>query len=890
MDPEKTKAIREWPVPKDKHQLRSFLGLCTYYRRFVQGYANVAKPLTRLTEEGRAYLWTNESQMAFEQLKGVLTTSPILGYPNAHGDFVLDTDASNEGIGGVLSQVQDGQERVISYFSKTLSKPERNYCVTRRELLAIVKSLEHFYKYLYGRKFLLRTDHAALKWLLQFKNPEGQVARWIERLQEYDFNIEHRAGIRHGNADALSRRPCPDDCGHCKRAEEKDGFVRVTQVIDEVWQPAEVGKDQQEDADLKHLLEWKTNGQRPTWNQIAYSIPSLKVYWAQWDSIIIDDDGLLKRVLKNEDGTEGRKQLLIPKKRVAEVLGELHDKAAGGHLGVKKTLGKVRERFYWANLKVDVADWCRKCAVCAASNGPQRRPRAPMQQYNVGSPFERVAIDAAGPFPETEDGNKYIIVVMDYFSKWVEAYALPNQEAATVADVFIKEWICRFGAPNELHSDQGRNFESALFQEVCKTFNIRKTRTTPLHPQSDGMVERMNRTILRHLSKVVADHQRDWDQHLPLFLMAYRSSVHETTGHSPTSTVFGREIRLPCDLKFGCKPGEDLDGEDYISNLRRRLDEIHDRVRINIERASDRMKERYDVRANEGGYQTGDQVWLFNPQRKRGYSPKLQRSWEGPYQVLERINDVVYRIQKIPRGKPKVVHFNRLSPYEGDNHEEQVQRTRLDDSFEEFMTTYGESSGARFGVVNEVEGDLFNVPRRYALACCIAKDLRMNHGIARVFKSKFDEPRPQNYCETEVGDVFYLKHCDRRVLYLVTRGSSLDGATYQDIWKVLQRLRERLLTEGIFEVAIPRIACARDGLNWRVVRNMIEVTFKDTGIQFLVCNFNPDKSKEDRRMIDCYFFNTTGCTRGTACRFRHDFINRSGTKEVFRDGTHLRRG
>lgn len=202
-DPEKVRAVKEWPVPKDKHDVRSFLGLCTYYRRYILGFANIAKPLTRLTEKSRKFEWDNDSQCAFENHKSAMVTAPILSYPLPTGEFILDTDASNVGIVGVLSQVQDGQEKVIGYFSKVLSKPERNYCVTRRELLAVVKSVKHFYKYVYGREFLLRTDHAALKWLLSFKKSEGQVARWIERLQKYTFKIEHRSGKSYRNADAL---------------------------------------------------------------------------------------------------------------------------------------------------------------------------------------------------------------------------------------------------------------------------------------------------------------------------------------------------------------------------------------------------------------------------------------------------------------------------------------------------------------------------------------------------------------------------------------------------------------------------------------------------------------------------------------------------------------
>jgi hypothetical protein len=174
-DPQKLEAVRKWPTPRNKHEVRSFLGLCTYYRRFISGFTDIAKPLTRVTEEKRAFQWTPEVEAAFQTLKGALCTSPILAYSQSEGKFIVDTDASNVGIGGVLCQLQDGQERVISYYSKTLSKAEKNYCVTQRELLAIVKSLEHLHKYLYGQKFHLRTNHSALTWLMSFKNFEGQT-------------------------------------------------------------------------------------------------------------------------------------------------------------------------------------------------------------------------------------------------------------------------------------------------------------------------------------------------------------------------------------------------------------------------------------------------------------------------------------------------------------------------------------------------------------------------------------------------------------------------------------------------------------------------------------------------------------------------------------------
>lgn len=869
VDEEKVASIKQWPQPTDKHQIRSFLGLCTYYRRFIRKFADIAKPLTRLTEEAREFHWDKDCQTAFETLKEHLTTAPILGYPLPEGEFILDTDASNVGIGGVLSQIQGGQERVLSYFSKVLSKPERNYCVTRRELLAVVKSVEHFYQYLYGRKFLIRTDHSALKWLMQFKNPEGQIARWIERLQEYDFRIEHRAGVSHRNADSLSRRPCPVECSHCVRTEAKEPALLRTTVVNDEWAPTKIREDQENDPVLKKIRQWKEENQRPTWQEVSKLAPAIKSYWAQWDSFILED-GLLKRVFENDDGSENRKQLVIPKDKVAEVLRQLHDSPSGGHLGVKKTLQRVRERFYWMNSSDDVKDWCKKCTTCATSNGPHRKRKAPMKQYNVGSPFERIALDIAGPFPVTEKGNKYMLVVMDYFTKWVEVYAIPDQGAATVADVLIKEFICRFGVPLEIHSDQGRNFESQLFQGICDRLGMKKTRTTALHPQSDGMVERMNKTIGKYLSKVVSNHQRDWDQYLSLFAMAYRSAINESTGQTPAKILFGREMRLPCDLEFGCRPGEDVAGEDYVVQLRRRMDDMHELVRSHLQIASDRMKKRYDTQAEEGGFKEGDKVWLHNPKRQKGYSPKLQRAWEGPYLIKTRINDVIYRITKIPNGKPKVVHQNRLAPFEGDHDEENEEvnqlREKPDLEFEEFMGAYGGTGKARYGVTTERQQDLFALPEDYSLAHNTSARISDAHGLSSIFRKRFGRLTELQDQLPTPGRSLKLQDGSRYLFYLITKNVFQDHSTYHDVWEALLSLREHVLESTVQKLAMPRIECNQ--LKWRIIRNMVEVIFRDTGVQILVCSYPPSVQVK-AKTVPCYFHATGNCKRGSSCTYKH---------------------
>ena len=232
-DPQKVKAVQEWPKPQCLTQLKAFLGTVGYYRRYIPDYATVAKPLNQLTSKKFSQEWNEQCDAAFHTLKDSLTSAPILGYPDPTLPYLLDTDASKWAVGAVLSQVQEGRERVIAYYSKTLSDSERNYCTTRKELLAVIKAIKHFRPYLYGRKFTLRTDHASLKWLCRRSQPSDQVARWLEALAEMDYEVEHRAGSKHGNADGLSRNGCVD-CKQCQRIEKRDGGATRKEVEESV--------------------------------------------------------------------------------------------------------------------------------------------------------------------------------------------------------------------------------------------------------------------------------------------------------------------------------------------------------------------------------------------------------------------------------------------------------------------------------------------------------------------------------------------------------------------------------------------------------------------------------------------------------------------------------
>ena len=419
---------------------------------------------------------------------------------------------------------------------------------------------------------------------------------------------------------------------------------------------------QQQDKNLSMIFSWKKEGKRPKWEDISKYDKELKNLWAQWDRLELQDNVLYRKWVDLGIKTTNL-QLVVPKAIRKDIFKSLHESMHSGHLGVRKTIGKIRRRAYWSGYKTDITDWCRQCSACQKRKNPQRKFRAPMKQYQVGLPMERVAIDILGPLPESYQGNKYIMIVTDYFTRWTEAFAIPNQKASTIACTLVSQFISRFGIPRQIHTDQGTQFESYLFQDLCRLLDIDKTRTTALHPQSDGLVKPFNKTLEDMISKYIGVDQRGWDSALGLLLMAYRTAEHESTGYSPNRMMFGREPLLPADLVTGTRSDKGLsDHSTYVTELSEQMELIHDIAREKMQEASNRQKKGYDHRKNLKNYQPGDAVYLFNPCRKKGVSPKLQSFWEGPFLIVEKISDLVYKIQSGPSAKTKIVHHDRLKP------------------------------------------------------------------------------------------------------------------------------------------------------------------------------------------------------------------------------------
>uniref|UniRef100_A0A803JFV2 Gypsy retrotransposon integrase-like protein 1 n=1 Tax=Xenopus tropicalis TaxID=8364 RepID=A0A803JFV2_XENTR len=659
-DPEKVTTITQWPVPQNIKELRSFLGLASYYRKFIEGFAHIADPLHKLAEKGAKFIWSKACGDAFLELKRRLLSAPIMAYPDPQLPFILDTDASETGIGAVLSQIQDGHERVISYASRALTKPERKYATTRKELLAVVIFTRYYRHYLLGRHFTVRTDHNSLKWLHTFHEPEGQLARWLEQLSMFDYVVEHRAGRHHQNADALSRRPYSETQSSTSEPPSCSAENSITQPVHVT--PVDLKSAQDLDNDICQLKEWIMAGETSLPTE-AHSSPHQNVFRKHWSNLSIRS-GLLVRKTHGDDPRQAKFQIVVPRRAVPVILEMLHNDKTGGHLGVYKVTGKVIARYFWPSWRKDVKAWCKTCTICGARKNEKKTARAPMVSSQTDRPLQRVALDILVPLPETHKGNKYILVIGDYFSKWAEGFPLPGQEAKTVTKTLVEDFICHYGVPRSLHTDQGRNFESKVFKDMCSMLGIHKTRTTPYHPQSDGFVERFNRTLLTMLSSFVEDHQRDWDDILPYVMMTYRSTVQSSTGYSPFMVMFGREVCLPVDLVNGGDVDEKFTSPtSYVSEVARRLAGIRNMVKYHQAKATGKQKEYYDLKITAQVYEPGENVWVRDSTRKKGVCPKLRPKYKGPYVIAQKLSDVLYRVCDTEGKHSSVQHYARLKPF-----------------------------------------------------------------------------------------------------------------------------------------------------------------------------------------------------------------------------------
>jgi len=423
--------------------------------------------------------------------------------------------------------------------------------------------------------------------------------------------------------------------------------------------PSELSRRQHADSDLDVVMKWMGQPHLPSSEELFSQSRAVKHYWLSRPQLLIQHGVLFYRWVDDEIGRD-RLLLVVPKGMVAEVLEGCHDNKLSGHFCHPKTLAKLRRGFYWYGRTRDCELYTRTCAKCSTLKHPRSKPKAALGSYHAGNPMERVHVDILGPFPISARGNKYVVMIVDQFTKWLECFPLPDQTAETVAKAVVDGFISRHGCPLVIHTDQGRQFEGNLFQGVCSLLGIAKTRTTPYRPCSNGQVERYNRTLLQLIRCYLEDNQASWDEHLQLLAGAIRSMENRQTGFSANFMMFGREIVQPVDLIVGT--ALTADGFDspasYVKNLRDELQRAHSLAGTRLKSAVCRQKKDYDVRLNQHQYETGDLVYRVNSATKIGQSKKLQAIWKGPLLVVEVVSPILYRVRG--RRRDTVVHHDLL--------------------------------------------------------------------------------------------------------------------------------------------------------------------------------------------------------------------------------------
>ena len=614
---------------------------------------------------------------------------PVLALPNETGLFVLDTDASDRSIGAVLSQNQDGEEKVIAYAGRTLSVNERNYCITRKELLAVVYFLKYFKHYLLGREFLVRTDHAALSWLRKTPEPIGQNARWLGFMEEFNFRVQHRSAEGHRNADSLSRHPClnrpsctachPDTCAAVTMDDQNPDAVSSGPVLETLvsrgdgpadqlfgWSKEQLIQAQKDDPDVKFLLNLlETSSNRPQWKDVESQSWKVKSLWHEFERLQIHG-GLLCRKWTPIHGLGVTWQVILPRKLHSEFVRLVHSGITGGHLGRFKTQDQVRRRAFWPGWKDDVSLEVKKCVECSRYHRGKAPKQTPLHPFHSGDPMEVISLDITGKHPRSYRGNEFIITIICLFSKFAVAVPVRNHTAPVVARALLDHWISLYGTPMKILSDQGREFESQLFQELCSRLEVQKVRTSPYQPSTNGCIERFHRTLNSMLAKVVSENQRDWDERLPAVMAAYRSSRHESTGFTPNFLVFGRENKAPIDLVLGPvmedsvyqQPAGTYD--EFVEQQIAIYQEAYQIARAQLGHAAERRKVDYDQRVKVADFRVNTWVWYYYPRKRVQRSPKWTKFYDGPYLIVNKIPPCDYVLQRTKRSTPFVTHGNKL--------------------------------------------------------------------------------------------------------------------------------------------------------------------------------------------------------------------------------------
>lgn len=596
VDPQKVEAILKIPSPKNVKEVRQIVGLASWYRRFIPSFSTLCDPLTRLTRKNVPFHWDETCEEALNNLKQHLVSAPILACPDFNLKFIVETDASDFGLGAVLLQRHNDEDKVICYLSRSLTKIERRYSTTEKELLGVLFAIEKLRPYLEGTKFTVVTDHYSLKWLFSIKDPAGRIARWALRLQQFDFDVVHRPGKDHLVPDALSRT------------------VPIIDAIVDNTTTAQLSTD-----------KWYTN-----MCKLVTENPKDYPLW------MVENGKLLRKTRLRYPELERNEWLIVvPKEKRQEIIQSRHDPPTCGHLGISKTLARINQQYYWPKCHIDVSRYVRNCQVCIQTKPEQKPPIGQMlsTQPTALKPWDILSIDIVGPLPRSNSGFVYILTVLDCFSKYILLFPIRSATATNVVKNLEDNVFLVYGAPRKIVTDNGVQFKSKEFRLLMLKYKVNFAPVSNYHPQANP-VERVHRVLKTMLTAYVSENQRLWDSYLAKVAYAIRSAKHDVTGVTPNFVIFGREINLN-------NVEEEISNHTPIINNRERqeaLDKLFKDIRSRLKQAYDKSKIRYNLRRRHEPFRLHQIVWRKNytlSDATKNYTSKLAPKFCGPFRIIK---------------------------------------------------------------------------------------------------------------------------------------------------------------------------------------------------------------------------------------------------------------
>ena len=724
-------AVREFPTPTTKTQLKSFLGLASFNRAFIENFAKVTMPLRHLLSndippnlhmpitltEGQApierSLWDEDCETSFKRLKHLLTTAPILAFPDWEQSFTLRTDASYDGLGAVLRQ----GDRVIAYISRGLTEAEKKLDVRELEISAVLFACEQLRPYLESnnRPFLIQTDHRNLTWLTNVKH-DGKLARWALRLSSFPFHLEHLKGTDNAEADALSRNPIaftsqpildkaplwfeegsrlpsapargddvikslhvtPDSSAATSHLDPRlprpavgvhaVGIHWQTHTVDPQPSRTELIEEQKRDSYCKFIRNDLARAQAVAQRNAKTArdgndTPTTETYVQHSGERFKIESDMLVRL--DGEGPDTRRQIVVPAKYRKTVLWNAHNSAFGGHAGRDRTIARLQAAYFWPGLVQDARSWTRTCQECQKSRATRPRNRGLMQIPEPSTkPFQTLGCDLLGPLPLSLRGNRWCLTVIDHFSHWPILIPLPNKEATTIAEAIFDNVICEHGACERLLSDREATLAAPVMEALVKLMRTKRVFTAAFTPSTNGVTERFHRvvnTALRTYANL-SPTSRDWETSLKICQTVYRFTTLTNTEYTPFFLLYGRHPVMPQDIFDNSTPKVRVPKHDYVAKLQQELARAHDVLRKIHEKLKTRMKKYYDRHRVEMEFEIGDTVLVYYPPLE---SSKILWCWRGPFRIVEKVSPLSYRLQNPETGEiyKELANLNRLAKY-----------------------------------------------------------------------------------------------------------------------------------------------------------------------------------------------------------------------------------